>query len=77
MPPFGALLTDDTRSIIYVLNMGHRWQHRSQICFKTFTQLKITKLLKTEQLLKLQKKNRIGIVRILQIFKCRFRQNKN
>ncbi len=34
-----------------------RWQHRSQICFVTFIQWKITKLLITQQPLKLKKKS--------------------
>jgi len=33
-----------------------RWQHWSQICFATFIQWKITKLLRTQQLLKPEKK---------------------
>jgi hypothetical protein len=52
-----------------------RWQHGFQICFATFNQQKITKLLKKQQPLKLEKKNkqRLGILRILEKF--RFKLN--
>jgi len=33
-----------------------RWQHESRICFATFIQWKVTKLLITQQPLKLEKK---------------------
>ncbi len=58
--------------IFMVLNEGisaasfsTRWQHGSWICFATFILWKITKLLKTEQPLKVVKnKHRFGILRI-------------
>ncbi len=46
-----------------------RWQHGSQICFATFNELKVTKLLKTQQPGKLEKnKHRFGVYRILENF---------
>jgi hypothetical protein len=46
-----------------------RWQHGFQICFATFIKGKITKLLITQQPLKLRKnKHRSGIFRFLGFF---------
>ncbi len=58
-----------------------RWQQGSQTCFATFIWWKITRLLKTQQPLKLDKKNkhRFGISRILGIFVAcltKFKNNK-
>jgi hypothetical protein len=46
------------------------WQQWSRICFETFILCKIAKLLKTQQPLKLEKKNKriFGILRILEKF---------
>ncbi len=47
-----------------------RWQHGSQMCFATYIKQKITKLLETQQPLKLEKKISTDLesLEILEIF---------